>query len=206
MKKIIALAAAMVGIAGASFGASFSVSAGATYLQMDTTNDTCLSPLKSVQCTGSGFFGPTVISVTAGSTIQLTAFAAGGMMNYGAISGVPIFDAVFSTSNALGALGTANRVTGALAAPAGTTGVVTNNYYSGSNDISQDFLITISTITITVPNTANFLFVGVMDSFYADNSGNLSVTVNQLASPEPATYALGLAGLAAMLLVRKIRA
>ncbi|MBZ5602027.1 MAG: hypothetical protein LAO79_06955 [Acidobacteriia bacterium] len=195
---------ALVAMAGANFASSFAVNAGGTYLEL-AAEDTCSWFAASGQCTGPAFFDPTVIAVTPGSTIQLFAL---GSINYGTMTAAPLFGALFSTDGNLGASTSLNRVTGAVAAGSPNPYVVTttNSYFAGNNDISQDFQVGTSVVTVVVPNNANFLFVGVLDSFYADNSGNASITLNELATPEPATYALALAGLAALLFVRKLRA
>jgi PEP-CTERM motif len=108
--------------------------------------------------------------------------------------------------------GNVDRLTGTL--NAGTSGaMVTNNpslntYYGNVNTtIPNDFYIpTGNGITLVVPTGAVYLVVGVLDSYYGDNSGSLSFQVNEVSPgppspvPEPATFALvGLAtvGLAA---------
>ena len=72
-----------------------------------------------------------------------------------------------------------------------------------------DFLIPYgSGVTVTVPADANWLYLGVYDSYYKDNtdpSGTLGVLISTLAPvPEPATAALMLAGLSGMLALRRV--
>ena len=69
---------------------------------------------------------------------------------------------------------------------------------------------------MTVPTNANFLVVGVLDSYYGDNAdydGNLAVhlcldsqsTITVDPTPEPATYALFLSGLGGLWALRRFR-
>ncbi len=217
MKKAILLfAAAVATISLCSAGTinigTYGVSAGATFLEQDSV-DNCGFGTKSVQCTGAGFFAPTILdltslSLTAGSTITLTA---GGSLNYGNSTVLPaVLDAVFSTSNTLNPSNVATRVPGAAAVglPSGLTSPVTSTFYGLNNDIAQDFKVTTSGITFTIPNGALYLFIGISDSFMADNSGNVSINITETIqnTPEPATYFMMLGGLGALALARKFRA
>ena len=82
---------------------------------------------------------------------------------------------------------------------------------SQSTTIAQDFQVLDSPYggtTVVVPNSANFLIIGVLDSFYADNTGNLSVELTLDPSsgvPEPGSYAMVLAGVAGLVALRRLR-
>jgi len=146
-----------------------------------------------------------------GDVIRLTAL--GDMcFNNGSSCQSPTFGAVFSSSALFESNNvTTNRVINALSAPGGTTGVVSPTTVNGgfNTDISQDFLVyQISGTVITLPNINQYryLFIGIVDSYYGDNSdldNNLQV---QLAVvPEPATYGLLLSGLGALFAFRRFR-
>jgi len=119
--------------------------------------------------------------------------------------------AVFSTSATLDPSNQLNRVPGAIDV-GGFRGYVTSpTLFNGfPTDIPQDFAISYGTepsngVSIVVPASAQFLFVGVPDSFYGDNSDEnqdygvrLSFTPAVAPVPEPATLTLFGLGLASM--------
>ena len=74
---------------------------------------------------------------------------------------------VFSSSNVLLAGSNQNRVPGAIAAG---TAFATGTTFSGglATDIPQDFFI--STLMVTVPAGAAYLFVAAPDTAYSDNN------------------------------------
>jgi hypothetical protein len=93
-----------------------------------------------------------------------------------------------------------------------TNNPMLNTYYGNVNTtIPNDFYIpTGNGITVMAPIGAAYLVIGVLDSYYADNSGILSFQIIDLgggsggppppATPEPATlglFAIGMAGLVA---------
>lgn len=117
-----------------------------------------------------------------------------------------------------------DRLTGTVAVTGlGSQPMVTNNtdlepYSCSSQDptspavvnttIPNDFHIPTGTgITVVVPTEATYLVVGVLDSYYADDSdpsGTLGVQINEI-SPEPATLGLFGMGMAALLAFRRYR-
>jgi hypothetical protein len=85
--------------------------------------------------------------------------------------------AVFSTSSVVLASTVQERVPGAVqsAAPPVMTG---NTYLDGlPTNIAQDFVIDRASLVVVVPAGAQYLVLGVNDSYYADNSGALTVVV-----------------------------
>jgi hypothetical protein len=78
--------------------------------------------------------------------------------------------ALFSSNATLLANSVQARVPGALASDA--PAVVTGATFQGGlpTDIAQDFAVTGTGVTVTVPVGATQLFVGTLDSFFADNS------------------------------------
>jgi hypothetical protein len=161
------------------------------------------------------------LGLTTGNVITLTA---SGSINYTTgttnLTASPNLGGVFSSSTSYQSNSlTANRVTNALAAPSGTTAATSSTYVGGTSvtlygniqtDITQDFLIFQGAgTTFTLPNIATYryLFVGLVDNYYADNTGGpltLRITSPALV-PEPATYALFLSGLGALVAFRRYR-
>lgn len=166
------------------------------------------------------------VDAPAGTTLQIIGL---GGMCFGQAACPPelfgeslggVFDAnnILNASSGLGA-GNVNRLTGTVNAGASTNLVSHNpflNTYYGNVDttIPNDFFIpTGAGITIVVPTGANFLVLGVLDSFFADNTDpthDLAVQINSVAAPtppgvpEPATIGLMLTGIA-LLAARRLR-
>ena len=104
-------------------------------------------------------------------------------------------------------------VAGLPAQPLVTNNTYLNSYFGNVNTtVPNDFYIpTGAGITLVVPTGAAYLVLGILDSYYADDSGNPTVTINETAPPnqnpvpEPATLGLfGIAG-AALFAVRRYR-
>jgi hypothetical protein len=157
-------------------------------------------------------------SIAAGTVIRLTprgtfSFCA----TCGLAAGVP-FAAVFSNTNALLASSIQNRVPGAVAPGAGAAGFVSpvTLFERLATDIPFDFFIGNAAVNVAKPAGANFLFIGVFDSFYGDNSTTTpnAFGVNVLAgttttAPEPSAVMLmstGLVSLGGATLRRRRRA
>jgi hypothetical protein len=78
--------------------------------------------------------------------------------------------AVFSSSTTLLSRDQLNRVQGAIASDG--PAVFSSNSFQGSQptDIPQDFAVSGTGTAVTVPAGAAYLFVGTLDSFFADNT------------------------------------
>lgn len=101
---------------------------------------------------------------------------------------------VFSSTNELLDGSFLNRVTGAI--DAGTDVTTSVSYYGAmASNITQDFAIGNGT-TLTAPVGGRYLFVAASDSYWGDNTDpNGDFQLRITAVPEPATYALLMAGL-----------
>ncbi len=153
---------------------------------------------------------------TSGDSIQITGI--GGLCFYnnpGCTTFPPDLGGVFSypVRVLLGPFAVQDRLPGAIAPWARVNFIGTNpNLFTLVDNldttIPQDFYIP---VTVVVPQNANYLVVGVLDSAYADNSTNgLAVSVNDIGAvsaessvPEPNTYALMLGGMGALVLLRR---
>ncbi len=210
----VLLASASIGSAGAI--GVFDIQAGATFLQQ-SANDNCSFVAASAQCHTAGFFTPAMVDlysfgVHAGDTLSIT-FAGGSMCYHAGVCLAPSIGGIFSSTSNLLDSSNANRLPDAVSAGLGsvqtsTWFALTSNATPGVNNTNpNDFSIPlVGTLNVTVPG--QYLFLGILDSFYADNSGNLSIalsfTSNAVATPEPATYLLMLGGVVALAAGRKL--
>ena len=113
---------------------------------------------------------------------------------------------VFSATNTLLDSSILNRVPGAITT--GVLPVVTPPTLMGglATDIPQDFRIRLdpfSTI-LTIPDGAEFLFVGVADTFYGDNhdpDNDLALSIAEIS--EPPSLALLLASIGSLWCIRR---
>jgi hypothetical protein len=113
---------------------------------------------------------------------------------------------VFSSSSTILSQNNLNRVPGAIDAG---LDVFSEPTFNGAlpTDIAEDFRVD-PQLEIAVPAGAQFLFVGVRDSFYGDNldiDRDLAVSVSSRSVPEPSLVLLLLSGAAALGLVRRKR-
>jgi hypothetical protein len=166
---------------------------------------------------------PTIIDLSTlsftvhdGDTLHLARLGnwAGGPASEGWPDTATSLAGLFSSTNTILASSNLNRVPGALAAG---VGYVSSPTFFGSlpTDIPQDFLIDndpagtgmspgFSSINITVPAGAHYLFLNTFDSHYSTNSdanGNFGIAIT--AVPEPA--GLSLLGLGCIALLRRKR-
>jgi hypothetical protein len=206
LKKIfflIALATIVAGLAsaaGINLG-TFNISPKGTFLEQ-TSQDNC-SWFAAGTC-NAGMFAPLILNLNNGSDgsliplgvnpgdlLQLTS---GGTICYGIVCEAAMVEVVFSSSSTLLSSTNLNRVTGQI--PTGQPDAVTSMFFGGSNNVVDDFMVTGQ--TVTVPVGARYLFVGIDDSFFADNSGTATITLVDTAAavnPEPGTWALMVGGL-----------
>lgn len=132
---------------------------------------------------------PTIVNLASagfasGEQIKIR-FAAQGFSFFGcggpfaSISQIGI-NAVFSNSTTLLSPPNQFRVPGAI--DAGVDIFTGNTHFGGQpTDIPQDFLVTPTTgVVVQIPSGAAHLFIGLIDSFYQDNCGNLLVLIERV--------------------------
>jgi PEP-CTERM motif len=211
--SVLALLWGTVGIASANtidLG-TFSVDPHASYLLASSSD----SPL------GALFINLSTLSTPIGAGDVLILTTVGDYCNMG---GTPCTETaqalggVFSSSNTLLATSNLNRIPGAIMTAGVADSPDPNAWYGNlSTAIPQDFQIfTGSGLNVTVPTGAQWLAVGVLDSYYGDNSDpnhNLGINIALVSKnlnveavvPEPATYALFLSGITGIFLLRRFK-
>ena len=166
--------------------------------------------------------------LVAGDVINLSG---DGSMCYVMYYGCPDSSAwiagAFDTNNQLLGPSNQNRLPGGIASSTyGQQNIDApwlNSFYGNvDTTIPSDFTIPYGAgVTLTIPTGANFLFLGVMDSYYADNGGDVGVTLTLLvdppppgtppinpppsAAPEPGTWVLLLTGFVGLIALRRTR-
>jgi hypothetical protein len=192
---------------------TFSVNPQATFL-LQTSNDNCSFPAAAPGCTPSSF-DPTFINlsgmgVQVGDVLDITAL--GSFCFYPQPNCTPepaYLGGVFDQNNVLLGSSYLNRLPGAVSSNLpNITDPGTETYYGSlSTFIPQDFYISPLGTLVSVPVGGAYLVIGVLDSFYADNTGSISVSVTDLGQqsgvPEPASYGLVWTGIAALAMFRK---
>jgi len=118
-----------------------------------------------------------------------------GSMCYVMYPGCPASSAwiagAFDTNDQLLSQANQNRLPGGIASSTfgqQNINVPWLNSYYGNVDttIPSDFTIPYGNgVTLTIPTGANYLFLGVMDSYYADNGGDVGVKITLLVDPPP---------------------
>lgn len=127
-----------------------------------------------------------------------------------------VYGLVFASSNTVLPSSNQYRLTVADPGnvPIGAVGATSPNTWPGlfDTDIAEDFqLIAGQTITVIIPDGGTYLFIGLWDSYFNDNSDptpNLGITVGTPDSviPEPSTYLMAFAGLAGLWTLRRKQA
>jgi PEP-CTERM motif len=200
---------------------TFAVNPQGTFLD-ESSNDSNVSAL-FISLTCPVGVTTNCVNATPGSVLQLIGI---GSMCYGAgYCGAAELGGVFDSNNVSinpqGLTGgNVDRLTGIIGAGVSNLGLNHNpflNTFFGNVDttIPNDFIIPTGTgLTVVVPNGASFLVVGVLDSYFADNTANgsnpLAIQINQITPPsdppgvpEPATFGLLAIGFAGMLAYRR---
>jgi len=178
-----------------------------TFLRADST-DTTVDPagiLLSSLFSGAIIPGTTTITLYSTGDICFSAGCVGGEI-------APTFLGVFSSvaPAALSATANLQRISNYMSLPSGATGFVTGNTYYGdlTTDIPEDFLIPQGAGTsFVVPVGAVSLYLGIADTWYADNSDpdagrnplGVWISIQNPTVPEPATIRTMLCGLAGLL-------
>jgi hypothetical protein len=216
MKRVFSLAtllacATLCGSAGAITLGTFAVNAQNSFLYQSSNDVNVGALIIDLTCP----IGVTTNCVNAPAGTSLTLIGL-GLTCYTQIGcppeSAPTLGGVFDSNNVLlpsGSLppGNVNRLTGTINAGAPTNLVFHNpflNTYYGNVDttIPNDFYIpTGAGLTVVVPSGANFLVIGLLDSFMGDNSDpshTLALQINGIGppAPEPGTIGLMLAGIA----------
>jgi hypothetical protein len=202
--KILTLAVAT--LAMASVGAAATI----TLVDVHASYGTPLSP---TGVTTAAWVSLASLGITTPGTSTVNFSAVGGLCFNAGGSPPCLTDVAVSsiTNPILGGFSAASSSTTFL-----STGLAQFNTISSgdwSNDIANDFIITSSgTGVITVPTGANYVVFVFRDSFYQDNQDNSpidfgvsSAVVNPGGVPEPATYAMMLAGLGAVAAFKRFR-
>jgi len=226
---LLALAGACASATSVSLG-TFAVNPQATFLYEAPQDTSAAAPVSAL------FISLSSLGVSAGQTIQIIGL---GSFCYSSVGcppeGSPSLGGVFDSNNTELASSSltpctpqpncspgVDRLTGIVAVSGlGAQPLVTNNaslntYYGNVNTtIPNDFFIpTGNGITLVVPTGATYLVLGVLDSYYADDSdasNTLGFQINQIVSsqsppvPEPATLGLFGTGFAALLAFRRFR-
>ena len=147
----------------------------ATFLRKDSTDDSSPDPV-IINLENKG--------ISTGNEIEFD--VSGWWANDSSEYGEPDncrSNGVFSRSSELRGIGKLNRVPGAI--DAGEDVDNTNTYESNQpTDIPEDFKIShkednqcVRQNSVTVPEEAEYLFIGVRDSAYNDNRGKLTIEV-----------------------------
>jgi len=200
--RTLLLAVALIALlAGSAYSAPifFDVNPTGTYLRVDPDSTGYTSPL---------FIDLTALGLTPGMNIQLQTLGDYIYVGGGAETSLPLgasfvhVDAVNSDKSLLYRL---DNVFELIGTPIGASNFT---YPHGlATDIPWDFEVpTGAPTTVTIPAGASYLAVAVIDSWYDDNSdpdGDLQVSIEASANPEPGTLLLLVPGLGLLWALRR---
>ncbi len=220
---IFAFLLVMIGVCASAGPVTFTVSPTQTFLFQTSPDVDTRAIFIQLTCPISGPSpqADDCINAPAGSTLQLTAV---GLQCFFGVSTTcteqpaslgGIFDSVDTEAasasltagnvNRLGAANTFNTGLPDINNPAflntsngNVNTTIPNDFYipTASGAVGNITTLSPGGISVVVPVGANFLVVGVLDSYFKDNtdrSATLGITLNDIGTPEPAT--LGLLGL-----------
>jgi hypothetical protein len=194
---------------------------GAVAVAMAAVGSAATIPVAATATYGTPNFG-TGTTATWVSLSSLGATTPGALVNFFAVGSICFNPGAGSCVGGpdVAASGITNPIVGGFVASSGSTSFLSsglgaiNTISSGdwTNDFTNDFVVTAAgTGNVLVPNGANFVVFVFRDSFYNDNVDNggdfgvnLSITNPQVV-PEPATYAMMLAGLGAVAAFKRYR-
>jgi hypothetical protein len=173
--------------------------------------------------------GPSGLNIPAASTINITAFGyqcyftpSNACTPYSAYIG-GVFDSNTTILPQAYNPANINRLPGAISSGLPDVNHTFLNTFYGNHSTTNpfDFLIPMGGgVNVTIPEGAQYLVVGILDSYFADNSGNPAVQITLLDSPndppppghpadvntpEPGTYNLILSGIGGLMLLRGIK-
>ena len=186
--RLLLCAIVAAGLSNVALADQFSIAANGTYLK---ASDTVVNPA-IIQL--SALTTP----VHAGDTIVIQRLGAVKFNASDTLETGTEMSGVFSATNTLLSSGNLLRVPDAIDAGVDFTSPTLAG--GVSTDITQDFHIDdaqaglnrhFSSVTIQVPQGANYLFVGIVDNVYSDNvdtNGDFGVSVTLV--PEPASLAI----------------
>jgi hypothetical protein len=178
-------------------------------------------PVGATQTYGTPVFpgGTTSATWVALSSLGLGTITPGvTLLNFFAVGAVCFNPGAGSCTTDVNVSSITDPIVGGFTASAGSTTFLSSGLGAANtiastdwtNDFANDFWVTASgTGFVTVPNGANYLVFVFRDQYYADNVDlspvDLGVNVTASAIPEPATYAMMLAGLGALAAFKRYR-